>query len=292
MGNLHPFLKWVGSKRQLLPELLKYAPKTFGTYYEPFVGGGALFFELQARGSIQVAAVLSDLNADLINTYTQVRDHVDDVIRELCVHRDVHGVGAEAHYLDVRVQYNKAALSPVERAGAFIYMNKTGFNGLFRVNAKGEYNTPWGKHEKYEPDEENLRACSDALQGVELKCADFRTALAAARLDAGNGAKPVVYADPPYFPVSTTADFTGYTKDGFGFEHQHELARGLYSLVRQGAYVVASNADVKPCRDLYLTTGLDTVFTLHEVQARRAVNCKGEKRGKVGELIITGGGVP
>lgn len=269
-----PFLKWVGGKTGLLPELLKYVPKDFGTYYEPFLGGGALFFELQSLGLLKHGAVLSDVNADLVNCYVQVRDNIKYVLGELRRHAQRH---SEAHFLAVRQEVGVLyGGDTAYQAAAFIYLNKTGFNGLWRVNRAGKCNTPWGKHESFTPDEENLRACSVALQGVDLRCQNF---LASPFDYLESGA--LIYADPPYFPASKTANFVGYAKGGFGPQEQALLAARLYMAQENSMYVVASNADVPECRQLY------GGFEMHEVQARRAVNCKGGKRGKVGELIIT-----
>lgn len=285
-----PFLKWVGGKTQLLPELLKHVPGAtgeyitpggFGAYYEPFLGGGALFFELSRLGLLKHGAVLSDANKELINCYTQLRDHAKDVITELRYHSEKH---SEKHYYALREANFEGALQDARlvRAARFIYINKAGYNGLWRVNRKGECNVPWGKHAKFEPDEENLIACADALRFSIIRTLGFEEALCEhALLEPSAG--DLVYADPPYLPVSATANFTGYTKGGFESEHQMLLAKLLYRLARRGVHIIASNADVPACRELY------GIFDLHEVQARRAVNCKGKKRGKVGELIITGG---
>ena len=282
-----PFIKSIGGKTQLLSELCKHIPPTFGTYYEPFVGGGALFFELVRLGLLKHGAVLSDANAELINAYVEVRDRVGGVVADLRLHARKH---SEAHYYYVRADLNEVLMGgeyacPEARAVAFIYINKAGFNGLWRVNRRGECNVPWGKHGKYEPDEENLRACSAALQGVDLVCYDFRLVHPCLG--------DFVYADSPYFPVSKTANFTGYTKGGFGMDEQRALACRLDDLADAGVHVLASNADTPECRETYESCrdadGKPT-FELHEVQARRSVNSVGTKRGKVGELIIVGRG--
>ena len=268
-----PPWRWVGGKRQLLPELRKYVPITRdATYYEPFVGGGALFFDLAPK-----RAVLSDTNQQLIDTYVAIRDDVDLVIDALSDMAGIYRTQDSGYYYEVRNSI--ASLSGPEAAAKFIFLLAAGFNGLWRTNRAGKYNVPAGKF-KTPPticDEENLRAVSFALRDTLILCIDFELAVRPAVLG------DLVYFDPPYWPVTKSANFTGYTADGFGPKDQERLRDCAKILVRRGVHVVLSNADVPEVRALY-----GDGFTLHEVQARRSVNSATERRGKVGELIIVG----
>ena len=268
-----PVVKWVGGKTRLLPDLLARIPERFGRYYEPFAGGAALFFRLAPK-----RAVLADANHDLIGLYTAIAKDVGAVIRRLEIHREAH---SEAHYYEMRARWNdrEVSWSTPERAAAFIYLNKTCFNGLWRVNRKGEFNVPFGKYTNPTIcDEENLRAVSLALQDAVITSLDFeKTTLPAKRGD-------VAYFDPPYVPVSATANFTAYTAGGFGFEDQVRLRDVAMRLDARGVHVLLSNADVPLVRELYKG------FRVEEVQAPRRVNSKGGKRGNVGEVLISGRG--
>ena len=278
-----PFLKWVGGKRQLVPELLKHVPDTCARYYEPFVGGGALFFELRERKAFKHAC-LNDANLDLIHTYQQVRNHVEDVIDILdgldCGQK-INGLKEE--YLKVRELFNHRSPinNPARRAAWFIAMNAWGFNGLCRYNQKGGFNVPCGKFSKTPvllSKADNLRAASIALKSAVIASTDFGASIhSAVKGD-------LIYFDPPYIPVNATSNFTGYTGVGFDMSHQHRLMAFAVALVDRGVHVILSNSDTPATRKLYKDKG----FTLHEVQARRAVNSNASKRGKVGELIIVG----
>jgi DNA adenine methylase len=263
-----PFLKWVGGKTQILPDLLKRVPKHFRTYREPFVGAGALYFALRHRN-----AVLSDLNRELVATYVAVRDHVDDVIERLesLAHRHSPELFAT---LRAKAPFRGF---PFDTAARMIYLNKTCFNGVFRVNSKGLFNTPIGKF-KTPPticDAENLRACSEALQRAEIIAVDFREALRV--VDPGD----FVYCDPPYLPRSETADFTAFTAAGFGQADQEALAARARELKALGVHVLLSNAGNDKAKDLYKG------FTVESVYARRSINSDGDKRGVVREYLIT-----
>lgn len=271
-----PFLRWAGGKQRLLPELLARAPEKFGCYHEPFLGGGALFFTLRPE-----RAVLSDVNPDLVYTYTAVRDNVERVIlllQELVAAREKQGY--LAHYLKVRKQ-KRSSLTECAIAARMIYLNKTCFNGLWRVNKKGEFNVPMGKS-KSPPticDAENLRACSAALQDVKIVCASFEL-LIYREMAPGD----FVYLDPPYVPVNVerTKSFTAYTKEGFGPEDQKKLVKVIGILKdEKRANVLLSNAGSKRVRDLY------EGFKIEEVGMRRNINCKGGKRDEVLESLIS-----
>ncbi|MCB9763484.1 MAG: DNA adenine methylase [Alphaproteobacteria bacterium] len=259
-----PFLKWVGGKRQLLPELEALLPRRFDHYFEPFVGGAALFFHLQPDN-----ATLSDANAELVDCYTAVRDGVDALVRELRRH-----VYDQDYYYAMRA-WDSAGAPLHQRAGRTIYLNRTGFNGLYRVNRSGKFNVPFGRYTN--PvicDEENLQGCSRVLQGVALVHEDFEAAADRAR------AGDFVYFDPPYVPLTPTASFTSYVADGFGLADQERLAALFRRLSERGVQVMLSNSDTPLVRELYAG------FHLEEVQARRNVNAKASKRGAVGELVV------
>jgi len=262
-----PFVKWAGGKRQILKHLLFYAPKEFNRYFEPFVGGGALFFELSPK-----RAVISDLNAELINAYRVIKNQVEDLIESLKKHKN-----DEEYYYRIR-SLKPAELSPVERASRFIYLNKTCFNGLYRENSKGEFNVPFGKYKRPKIcDEENLRAVSEFLNSVEVEIlnADYRETCKLA--EAGD----FVYLDPPYIPVSKTSGFTSYTGSGFGEEDHRKLAEVFKELSEKGCFVMLSNADHPLIRELYRG------FKLVEITTNRAINCKGGRRkGSGKELLI------
>jgi DNA adenine methylase len=282
----YPFLKWAGSKRQLLLELHRRIPSDFGRYFEPFVGGGALFFSLRDMGR-RVGdpctgiggcdVILNDSNRWLIETYRAIRDNVNGVIKFLHGYEEHYRKDGEKFYYIVR---KNAPTLLADRAAAFIFLNKTGFNGLFRVNKSGDFNVPHGKRASMPMicDEDNLRACSEALQGVATVHDDFGGLAAAGRADKGD----FVYFDCPYWPVSASADFTAYTKEPFGPSEQMRLRNLALTLKRRGVHVLLSNADVEPVRALYAKG-----FTVERVEARRAINSDASKRGSVGEVLIT-----
>lgn len=265
-----PFVKWVGGKRQLLPQLLAHVPPKFGTYYEPFVGGGALFFALA-----HPRAVLCDANLRLIRTYRAVRDDVETLIALLkgCAARH-----STDFYYETRAVNPDAFNHDVEVAAWFIYLNRTCFNGLYRVNSKGVFNVPIGRYENPQIcDEERLRACSRALAHAEIEWTDFRE-LAGRPLQGD-----FVYCDPPYAPLSATADFASYTADGFGGKDQADLRDLAGVLKRRGVHVLLSNSSAPLIRELYKDRAL---FEVIPVLARRAVNSNAALRGPVTELLI------
>ena len=230
MRNARPFVKWVGGKRSLLPELMKRVPAEFNNYYEPFVGGGALFFALKNDGRINLAgggggqAYLSDINFDLIQTYQVIKRDPEPLIARLKQHARNH---AKDYYYETRGQHDLD--DPVAIAARFIYLNKTCYNGLWRVNSKGEFNVPMGSYRNPSIcDEVNLRACHIALQGVDVRMRDFR------KLAAGDG--DFVYFDPPYQPLDSTS-FTSYAKSGFGADDQTALRNTCLALLERGAMV-------------------------------------------------------
>jgi DNA adenine methylase len=260
-----PFLKWAGGKTQLLPELHKHLPRPFRRYFEPFLGGGAVFFSMCPS-----RAVLADVNPDLVGTYRAIQDDCEGVIAALREHE-----ASEEHYYAVRAQ-QASGMSLVEGAARTIFLNRTCYNGLYRVNKKGQFNVPFGRYDNptlCDPD--NLRAVSLALQRAEIVNSDVFTTVA--RAEKGD----LVYFDPPYAPVSKTASFTSYAKDGFGEEAQERLADTFGQLAARGVSVVLSNSDTPLIRKLYKG------FTIHTVHARRAINSRADRRGPVTEVIVT-----
>ena len=269
-----PFLKWAGGKAKLAPKLLKRVPSSYGVYREPFLGGGALFFALAPK-----RAVLSDINPDLVLTYMTVQRNVQEVIAALKALEAGHVKRGLDHYLDVRT-WDSSKAEPVAVAARMIYLNKTCFNGLWRVNKKGHFNVPMGRFASPPTicDEENLRACSAALQGADLWPTDYKDALYKARKN------DFVYIDPPYVPMSTTANFTSYTKQGFGESDQRELAAIAKTLVGRKVHLLLSNAGNEKVIELYPKT----TFKIEETMMKRNINCVADSRGSVVEYLITG----
>lgn len=261
-----PFVKWAGGKRQLLEEISKKLPATYGRYYEPFVGGGALFFAIKPR-----EAVLADSNRRLIRTYRGIKDHVEDVITLLKGYQNT-----KRFYMKKRAEKIDDA-SDAEVAAWFVFLNKTGFNGLYRVNSRDQFNVPYGDNaKKTYCDEDNLRACAAALASVSIEHADFEGVVADAR------AGDLVYFDPPYVPLSATSYFTAYTAAGFGPEDQVRLRDVALRLKQRGVHVILSNSSAGAVSELYARPD----FKCIPVSATRLVNSKVTARGKVKELLI------
>ena len=269
-----PFLKWAGGKRKLLNRILPKVPASIDTYYEPFLGGGAVFFALVARGVKFKRAVLNDLNTDLMETYQVIQSEaVHDLIALLKTYQH-----SRQFYNHLRMIVPKTVNSKIVRAARFIYLNKTGFNGLYRVNKKGEFNVPFGKYK--DPticDQEGLLRAHKVLQGVELVSMDFDACLAPA------GPQDFVYFDPPYLPISETSSFTAYTSGGFPITEHRRLAETFFSLGERGTKVVLSNSIATAVRKLYTREPA----VVEEVEAPRSINSKGDKRGNVGELLVS-----
>jgi DNA adenine methylase len=266
-----PFIKWVGGKARLLPQLLPLLPPDAHErrHVEPFLGGGAL---LLARRPAD--ALVGDVNARLCATYEAVRLDVDRVIAELRVHACAH---SPEHYQRVRTRFNEhwSVASPAARAAMFIYLNKTCFNGLYRVNRRGDFNVPVGRYATPAIlNEGSLRAVSSQIARVQVRCASFEVLLSEARAD------DFVYLDPPYVPVSNTANFAGYSAEGFGREQQLRLRDAFGQLHRRGCMLMLSNSDVVAVRELYAD------FRQDLVSARRSINSKATGRGAVSELVI------
>ena len=264
-----PFTKWAGGKRQLLPELHKHVPEKFGRYFEPFFGGGALFWSLQSK-----AATIGDLNQELTTALGQIKGNVGDLIVVLRSFERSHLKRKKVFYLELREDIPHR---DVEVAARFITLNRLGFNGLYRVNKSGGFNVPYGKWASTPKvcDEVNLKACSLALRGASIVHGDFAHIVMPARPG------DFCYFDSPYWPVSATADFTSYTKDGFDAADQERLRDLALKLKRSGVKVLLSNADMPQVRKLYKQG-----FEMRRVEARRGINSDANKRGSVGELLI------
>lgn len=263
-----PFLKWAGGKGQLMPQLEPLLPsRPVRRYFEPFVGSAALFFALRPG-----RATLSDVNAELVECYRAVQTDVDGVIEALSAHRY-----EEKAYYRVREQ-DPGGLAVPERAARTIYLNKTGYNGLYRVNRAGRFNVPFGRYTNpgfaSRESFDNLRACSRALAGVRLLVRDFGDVVR----DAREG--DLVYFDPPYVPVSETSDFTAYVPGGFGPREQERLVSVVNALSDRGVLVMLSNSDTPIVRDLYARYRIDVV------SASRSINSRANRRGKIAEVVV------
>ncbi|CKH98225.1 modification methylase [Streptococcus pneumoniae] len=271
--TLQPFTKWTGGKRQLLPVIRELMPKTYNRYFEPFVGGGALFFDLAPKD-----AVINDFNAELINCYQQIKDNPQELIEILKVHQEYN---SKEYYLDLRSADRDERIdmmSEVQRAARILYMLRVNFNGLYRVNSKNQFNVPYGRYKNPKiVDEELISAISVYLNNnqLEIKVGDFEKAI----VDVRTG--DFVYFDPPYIPLSETSAFTSYTHEGFSFADQVRLRDVFKRLSDTGAYVMLSNSSSALVEELYKD------FNIHYVEATRTNGAKSSSRGKISEIIVT-----
>lgn len=290
-----PFLKWAGGKKQLLNEIAKRLPKELiegkiTKYVEPFVGGGAVFFYLaQTFGNTLKEFYLFDINSDLTNCFKAVKNDVDSLIGELLIIQDkflkLSSGERKDFYIKMRKKFNKEKAKgfSTKTAAKMIFLNKTCFNGLYRVNRKGEFNVPFGDYKRPKIcDKQNLLAVAEVLKRAEIRCGDFTNCWE--YIDK----KTFVYFDPPYRPISKTASFTSYTKEDFSAEDQIKLAEFCKKLNSKGVRFLLSNSDPKneDKNDHFFE---DNYFEFHidQVKASRAINCKGSKRGQISELLIT-----
>ena len=268
-----PILKWVGGKRQLLDDILPLLPKDPKLYVEPFVGGAAVLLAKQPAH-----ARVNDYNAELGNVYKVVRDEPDALLEKLREHDENN---TSDYYYEVRALDRESSfvdMGEVERAARIIYLNKTCFNGLYRVNSAGQINSPYGRYKHPNiVNEPGIRALSRYLQGdVTLMCGDYSEALRSLPRGA------FVYLDPPYMPLTQTSAFTGYTEGGFDYDEQVRLRDECVKLREQGIHFLESNSDCPEIRELYAD------FTIRTVQAKRAINSRGDRRGAVNEVLISG----
>lgn len=276
----YPFLKWAGGKTQLLPKISKAVPQSYGRYFEPFLGGGAVFFYMISNNTLRSEAHLIDSNKELINTYNVIKSNVEELIMILSKYQEEYNKSPVKSYYDLRDKFNRN-LTSIEKAARTIALNKTCYNGLYRVNRNGEFNVPIGRYKK--PvicDSENLRNIHNALLNSKtyLYVDDYRSIL----VDKTNE-NDFIYLDPPYDPVSATAKFTGYTECGFTNKDQRDLSRVFMKLTDRGCKVLLSNSDTPYIRDLYK----DFSRYMHQVYALRSINSSSSKRTGHKELLIS-----
>ena len=265
-----PILKWAGGKRSLVPHILSLFPVDYKTrvYHEPFIGGGAVFFKIRPR-----AGSINDINSHLVNFYWVVRDKPEELISQ----GRLYTYDEESYYL-LRDRFNQQGLSDVEYAALLLYLNKTAFNGLYRVNSKGEFNVPFGRYKNPTiVPERRIRAASRILQKVEIFNKDFSYVLDYAKEG------DLCYLDPPYQPVSETASFTSYSSEGFDLNEQRRLRDLCIELDERGILFVLSNSYTEPILDLYK----ETKFQIKVTQAKRAISSKPSTRGPINEVLVT-----
>jgi len=273
----HPFIKWAGGKSRVVGCIKNFFPKKFNSYFEPFLGSAALYFAVSPR-----KGRLNDLNKALIDTYIVVRDNVELLIIELTKVQDEYYKLArielkKEYYLERRSEFNAISMpSSTRKSALFIFLNKTGFNGMYRENKSGQYNIPFGKqNHPLICDEANLRTVSSDLRDINLTSMSYQDAIRDA------GPKDLVYLDPPYYPLTSTSNFTEYQAGGFTVKDQTELRDIFRELDKKGCYVVMSNSACKEINDLY------EGYSISHIQVARAINSKINKRGKIDEVVIT-----
>ena len=271
--NLQPFTKWTGGKRQLLGELRSYMPETYGRYFEPFVGGGALFFDLAPE-----QAVINDFNEELINAYRQIKNNPAELINLLIKHKENN---SKDYYLELRSVDRDGRISRmtgVERAARILYMLRVDFNGLYRVNSKNQFNVPYGRYKNPKiVDVDLLYQISEYLNENDIEI--LQTDFAEAVKDAQTG--DFVYFDPPYIPLNETSSFTSYTHEGFSYEEQVRLRDTFKELTERGVYAMLSNSSSPLVEELYKD------FNIYFVEAQRTNGAKSSSRGKISEIIVT-----
>jgi len=264
-----PFVKWAGGKRQLLNDLLYNIPSNFNNYFEPFVGGGALFFKLRSIG-FQQFAYLFDTNDELINLYIVIRDNCSDLIDE--IENGKYENSRDFYYWIRSMEF----IDPIKRAARFLYLNKAGYNGLYRVNSKGKFNVPFGRYKNLKIMDKNLLYFNSiALKNTKICNYDFENALSFAQ------SNDFIYFDPPYIPLSQSSSFTKYTSGGFTIDDHIRLSVTFKELDRRNCYVLLSNSSTEIVKSLY------SGYKIREVKAKRTINCIGNSRGAISELIIT-----
>lgn len=269
-----PFIKWVGGKTQLLPEIEESMPKQFNHYFEPFLGGGAVLLDLKPQ-----EATVNDLNDELINAYKQVKNQPKALIKQLTI---LFKNDSKKNYLKIRAVDRTGEIltyTDIQRAARFIYLNKAGYNGLWRVNQKGQNNVPYGQHKKLTVPVNAIENDSRYFNEnkIDFVSDDYQQCVATAKQG------DFVYFDPPYIPLNPTSSFTSYTKNGFGLVQQKQLAQLALDLANKGVYVMLSNSYTDLTKEIYS----NPVFHIKQVKARRSINRNGAKRGKVGEALIT-----
>ena len=272
--NTPRFVKWAGGKQQLIEQFIPLFPKKFNNYFEPFVGSGAIAFHILQKHKPK-KVLLSDINEELINAYNIIKTDVKSLVIELKQHKEYHLADKPNYYYEIR-GVNPNDLPELERAARFIYLNKTCFNGLYRVNSKGGFNVPIGSYKN--PDiiqEDKLKRISKLLKKVNVKVMNFEKVVSKAKKG------DFIYFDPPYYPLKKGKSFTTYTKGNFLEEEQKLLANVFKKLDKKGCLCMASNSDTKFIKKLYKD------FNIQYVKARRLINSKANGRGKINEIVIT-----
>lgn len=271
--DIKPFTKWVGGKRQLLDEIERLLPESYNTYYEPFIGGGALFFYLQPKN-----AVINDMNSDLILSYKAIKDDLINLMQELECHKENN---SKEYFLDLR-SYDRDerinSLSDTQKAARIMYMLRVCFNGMYRVNSKNQFNVPYGRYKNPKiVDEELLKNINEYLNSSNILILnkDFEEVIKTCK------AGDFVYFDPPYIPINETSSFTSYTNEGFSYEDQIRLRDVFSELTRKNIYCMLSNSYSPITLELYKE------FNIHEVKAKRSINSVASKRGEISEVIVT-----
>ena len=270
-----PFVKWAGGKRQLIPEIEKHLPEKFSSYYEPFLGGGALLFHLLSENK-NLKGYVSDLNSDLILAYVTIRDNLNGLLKSLQKHSDNYFSDSKSYYYSIRETNPN---SQIEKVSRLLFLNRTCFNGLYRVNSKGKFNVPLGRYSNPNiVQEENLHSVNQFLNHnkIIIKCQDFSSTVE--KVKKGD----FVYFDPPYQPVSKTANFTSYTNGNFGLNDLKRLAKVSNQLTKKGVNVLLSNSSSKQVRELFSSKD----WEIFEIQANRAINSDSNKRTGHAELLI------
>ncbi|RUR84650.1 DNA adenine methylase [Chlorogloeopsis fritschii PCC 9212] len=266
-----PFLKWAGGKSKLIPQYVPFFPTNYKNYYEPFLGGGAVFFYLQYLQP--TPAILTDINAELITTYRCVQEKVDDLIILLKEHQRQHN---RDYYYNIRAN---PVHSELEQAARLIYLNRTCFNGLYRVNSQGKFNVPLGRYDNPKICQEDLlRLASATLVKSEIKQADFADVL-----NYATTTEDFVFFDPPYYPISNTSYFTAYSRNSFTEKDQKRLRDICAELATRGVKVMVCNSDCEFIKQIYIEIG----FNIHRIEAARSINSNTKKRGIIYELLIT-----
>ena len=268
-----PFVKWAGGKRKLISQILPHFPKEFNNYFEPFIGGGAVIFEIQNYSNIQ-KFYISDLNSDLINLYLTVKNKPEKLLSELKIHENNEEYFYKIRNLD-RDEKIFSKLTDIQKASRFLYLNKTAFNGLYRVNSKNQFNVPFGKYKNPNyADSENILKCSQFLKKVNIFNQDFEEFKKLIKKG------DFIYFDPPYFPVNKTSSFTSYTQNGFDLSEQKRLLNMMRWIDSIGAYFLLSNAHTEETLDFYKE------FKIIEVETGRSINSKAQNRGKIKEILV------
>lgn len=288
--NAKPFVKWVGGKSQLIPVISQKYPKNLKKYCEPFVGGGAVLFDVLNNFTPE-SVIINDINSELINTYKVVKNNVNDLITVLTEYQNFYlekdEEGKKEYFYNQRALFNRLELNEedlnIEKAALFIFLNKTCFNGIYRVNSKGLFNVPWNQSKKAVIcDEKNLQNCSILLQNVTILCGNYKECKKFIDKDT------FVYFDPPYKPITKSSSFTAYNENGFGDKEQEDLANFIKDLANDGIKILASNSDPKNSNpdDNYFDD-LYKGLSIERVSALRMVNSKASNRGAINEILIS-----